>query len=64
MGPGASRSSFRTKRRIAFGSFGTVHVTGVARVPTSIAINRSFLCASIPTYVITSFMTGSLRLRL
>jgi Beta-lactamase len=29
--------------------------------PINIATNRSFLCASMPTYVITSFMTGSLR---
>src|SRR2546423_1525925 len=31
---------------------------------TSIAMNRSFLCASIPTYVVICFMTGSYRLRL
>ena len=32
--------------------------------PINIAIKRSFLCASTPTYVVTSFMTGSFRLRL
>ncbi len=47
-----SRSSVRTKRRTAFGSFGSCHVTGVGAAPRSIAIKRSFLCASIPTYVV------------
>ena len=45
-------------------SFGTVQVTGAACVPSSIAMKRSFLCASIPTYVVTCFTTGSYRLRL
>ena len=38
-------------------------VTGVAAVPISIATCNSRLCASIPTYVIISLMTGSFRLR-
>ena len=40
------------------------HVTGVVWSPTSIAINRSFLCASTPTHVVMFFTTGSFRLRL
>jgi hypothetical protein len=59
--PGASGSSFRTRRRTAFGSFASCHVTGFGSFQISIATNRSFLCASIPTYVVTCFMTGSLR---
>jgi hypothetical protein len=63
-GPGASRSSLRTNRRTAFGSFGTVQLTGVVWSPISIAMKRSFLCASTPTYVVPWFMTGSYRVRL
>jgi hypothetical protein len=37
------------------------HLTGVFSRPISIATNRFFLCASMPTYVVTFFMTGSLR---
>ena len=36
-------------------------VTGVVTGPITLATKRSFLCASIPTYVVTSSMTGSLR---
>lgn len=32
-----------------------------SRGPSASATNRSFLCASMPTYVVTCFMTGSLR---
>ena len=42
-------------------SFGAVQLTGAASVPTSIAMKRSFLCASIPTYVVICFTTGSYR---
>jgi len=49
---------------MAFDSFGTVRVTGTVALPISIAMCSSRLCASIPTYVITSSMTGSSRLRL
>jgi hypothetical protein len=40
--------------------FSTVQVTGVAAVPMSIATCSSRVCASIPTCVTTSFMTGPL----
>ena len=44
-----------------FGSFASCHVTGVFCWPINIAMNKSFLCASMPTYVVTCFTTGSLR---
>ena len=36
-------------------------VTGFGSFPISMATKRSFLCASIPTYVVTCFTTGSYR---
>ena len=43
------------------GSFASCQSPASSPSPTSIATNRSFLCASMPTYVITFFTTGSLR---
>ena len=48
-------------RRAPFGSFGAVHVTGAACSLVSLATKRSFLCATIPTSVVTCFTTGSYR---
>jgi hypothetical protein len=50
-------------RNTGFVNVGTDYDTGVCPSPTSIAMNRSFLCASTLTYVVTSFMTGFFRLR-
>jgi hypothetical protein len=53
--PAASRSSFRTSRRTAVGSVVNCHVTGFGSFPISMATKKSFLCASIPAYVVTCF---------
>jgi hypothetical protein len=51
-------------RRTALASFGSCHSTGVTAFGSNIATLIDALCASNPTKVIPSFMTGSFRMRL
>jgi len=64
LAPAERRCTFLTIRRTAAFSFATDHSTGFASPATSTASLIDTLCASIPTKVITFFMTGSFRMRL